>query len=105
MYRKLTTVTHDSRFSLIGKGEASAIVLAKMNDGIVASNNYTDTAFYVRLFGLTQIATEHILIQSVDRKLIDFSWAETIWIEMIAKKRQLPFATFRECWQNRKGNI
>jgi predicted nucleic acid-binding protein len=105
LYRKLTMSTYDSPFPLIGKGEASAIVLARMHDGIVASNNYADTAAYVKQYGLTQIATEHILIESVERDLIDFSRAETIWVEMIARKRRLPYSTFRECWLNRKGGI
>lgn len=46
LYRKLTT-SPDKGYKILGPGEAASIVLAKANNGIVASNNLKDIRLYI----------------------------------------------------------
>lgn len=49
---------------MIGKGEAASISLAKEHNGIVASNNLSDIAYYIEKFKLKHITTGDILLES-----------------------------------------
>ena len=55
---------------IIGKGEASAIALAKVRGGAVASNNLRDVKAYVEEYGLELITTGDILKEALTRGLI-----------------------------------
>jgi hypothetical protein len=41
----------------IGSGEAAALVLARYNDGVIASNNFKDVSSYVQKFNLQHLTT------------------------------------------------
>ena len=96
LYLNLTCYTKSSKLPLIGRGEAAAIVLSKKNNGILASNNFRDVKFYVDLYKLNHISTSDIINKVVNDGLISIVEADSIWAQMIAKKRKLPFMTFTD---------
>ncbi len=78
------------------KGEASAIALAKVRKGLLASNNLMDIQYYIQLFHLRNLTTPMILHTALLEGLIDESEGNTIWSQMISKRRKLPNATFTD---------
>ncbi len=82
--------------TIIGKGEAAVLALAKESDGIVASNNLRDIMQYINEFGLSYKTTGDILIEAYEKALITESQGNTIWASMLAKKRKLGSASFSE---------
>lgn len=80
--------------SKIGKGEASALVLAKERNGIVASNNLKDIAFYVSKFHLSHKTTGDILKDALIKGLITEAQGNQLWDQMLKKKRKLGADTF-----------
>lgn len=90
---------------IIGKGEAAAIALTKKHNGTLASNNVRDIMTYVKKYGLKHIMTGDILMEALDKQLITEDEGNTIWANMINKRRMLPTATFTEFLeQNKKEN-
>lgn len=85
---------HQKGLKIIGNGEAAVLSLAKVNGGIVASNNLKDIAIYVKKFNLNHTTTADILIKSFKSKLIDESEGNSIWQEMVLRKRKLPATNF-----------
>lgn len=100
LYLDLTDYTRSGTLPLIGKGEAAAIVLSKKNNGILASNNFRDVRYYVELYGLDHISTPDILYKAFNDGLISITEADSIWIQMLAKRRKLPFNTFTDYLNN-----
>ena len=85
LYLKLTTQP-DSYHKIIGKGEASAIALAKENQGILASNNLKDITFYVKEYKLKHLTTGFITEPQ----------GNIIWSNMLARKRKLGYQSFSD---------
>lgn len=81
---------------IIGKGEASGIALAKTYNGILASNNYKDIMPYIDEYNLRHIDTGHILKEALDKGLITELDGNSIWSQMLAKRRMLPARSFTE---------
>lgn len=79
---------------LIGKGEASAIAMAKHNNGILASNNFKDIAKYIDEYNLKYTCTGDILIEAMNKSLIDEKQGNKIWKTMLDNGRYLPTKTF-----------
>jgi hypothetical protein len=100
-YQALTNSTQKG-LKIIGNGEAAVLSLAKVNGGIVASNNLKDIAIYVEKFNLNHTTTADILVQSFKSKLIDESCGNLIWQEMILKKRKLPADSFSNYCKQKK---
>jgi hypothetical protein len=96
LYLDLTDFTRSSTLPLIGRGEAAAIVLSKKNNGILASNNFRDVKYYVELYGLKHIATHDIIHKAVNEGILTIAQAYAICIQMVAKRRKLPFSTFSD---------
>ena len=80
----------------IGRGEAAAIALTKSNNGILASNNLRDIKRFVDEYGLKHITTGDILVEALNKGIITENDGNTIWANMIAKRRMLPTASFSE---------
>lgn len=80
----------------IGRGEASAIALAKEQTGIVASNNLRDIKQYVKDFELTNLTTADILKEAYDNGLITEVDGNRIWAQMIKRRRKLGYPTFTD---------
>ena len=95
LYRKLTTHP-DPGNKIIGRGEAASISLAKEKQGIIASNNLRDIAVYVKEYGLSHITTGDIMKMALDAGYINESQGNTIWANMIARKRKLGYASFSD---------
>lgn len=80
--------------TIIGKGEASVLVLAKENDGIVASNNLRDIMQYIKEFGLEYVTTGDIMVEAYEKSLITEAQGNSIWDSMLAKRRKLGADSF-----------
>lgn len=102
-YSKLTSSSSSER-PAIGKGEAAAIALAKVRNGILASNNYRDVKYYVDKYHLRHISTDLILFQAFQEKLIDEKTGNSIWSEMRARNFYLPCASFSDFLLRQKTN-
>lgn len=73
----------------LGKGEASAITLAIMYNGIIASNNTRDVIVLVKEYDIEWIKTGDILKQALDKKIISIDEGDIIWKKMLKKGRYL----------------
>ncbi len=93
LYRKLTTHP-DPGHKIIGKGEAASISLAKVNKGILASNNLKDVSSYVEEFKLKHLTTGSIMKMAHDIGFISESQGNMIWSKMLARKRKLGYSSF-----------
>lgn len=89
----------------IGRGEAGGIALAKIYNGILASNNYKDIVPYIEEYNLRHIDTGQILAEALGKELITESTGNSIWKKMLEKKRKLPANTFSEYLTNRKKDV
>ena len=99
LYRKMVS-RPDPGHLIIGRGEASAIALAKVRGGVVASNNLRDVKTYVEEFGLELITTGDILKEALNRSLITEAEGNSLWQKMLRKRRRLGFASFSEYLRN-----
>lgn len=95
LYRKLTSHP-DPGNKIIGRGEAASISLAKERQGILASNNLRDISAYVTEYGLSHLTTGDIIKMALDAGYINESQGNTIWANMIARKRKLGYASFSD---------
>lgn len=80
----------------IGRGEAGGIALARIYNGMLASNNYKDIEPYIEKYKLRHIDTGQILIEALKKGMISETDGNSIWTQMSAKKRMLPTNTFSE---------
>ena len=94
-YVKMTT-SPEPGMKIIGKGEAAAIAMARMRNGILASNNMRDISAYVTKYNLQHITTGDILLEALKQQLITESEGNPIWAAMLRKKRRLPTLTFSD---------
>ncbi|MDO4501432.1 MAG: hypothetical protein Q4B60_09225 [Erysipelotrichaceae bacterium] len=81
---------------VIGKGEASAISLAKTNNGIIASNNLKDIMSYVDEYNLEYLTTGDIMKMALEKGYINIEQGEKIWSDMLNKRRKLGYPTFSD---------
>ena len=93
LFRKLTKNPEQDR-AVIGKGEASALVLAKSNGGICASNNLRDVKQYAEEFGIPIMTTADILTEAFSTSYITLEEGDNIWKAMVYKGRRLPAGSF-----------
>ncbi len=94
-YLKMTS-SPEKGMRIIGSGEAAGIAMAKNRGGTLASNNLRDIRFYVEKLKISHITTGDILIKAMDAGIITEAEGNTIWADMIRKKRMLPTASFSE---------
>ena len=95
LYRQLTANPKQGHIT-IGRGEAAAIVLAKSQCGILASNNLKDISQYVSEFCLQHRTTGNILQEALTKGLITEASGNQLWQNMLKKRRQLGYATFSD---------
>ena len=100
LYYKLTEHP-DAGHKIIGDGEASSIALAKVKDGIVASNNFSDIMSYIEEYSLEYTTTADILVDAFNKGLIDENQGNTIWANMLQKRRKLGAESFSEYLKNK----
>ena len=94
-YIQMTT-TPEAGMRIIGSGEAAGIAMAKQRGGTLASNNLRDIRPYVEKYDIAHITTGDILIEAMDIGIISEAEGNTIWSEMIRRRRMLPTATFSD---------
>ena len=82
--------------AIIGNGEAASISLAKQYGGIVASNNLSDISSYITEYGLEHMTTGDILTEAYHKGLITETEGNTIWSQMLAKRRRLGAGSFTD---------
>lgn len=95
LYYKLTE-NPDEGHKIIGDGEASSIALAKVKNGIVASNNFNDILTYINEYSLEYTTTADILVDAYKKGIIDENQGNTIWANMLRKRRKLGAASFSD---------
>lgn len=95
LYYKLTE-NPDEGHKIIGDGEASSIALAKVRNGIVASNNFNDILAYIHEYSLEYTTTADILVDAYKQGLIDENQGNNIWENMLRKRRRLGAISFSE---------
>ena len=95
LYYKLTENPGEGHKS-IGDGEASSIALAKVRNGIVASNNFSDILTYIEEYSLEYTTTADMLVDAYKRKMIDENQGNAIWDKMLKKRRRLGAASFSD---------
>ena len=90
------TSSPEAGVRIIGRGEAAGIAMAKQRNGTLASNNLRDIQSYVEKYQISHITTGDILIEAMEAGIITEAEGNTIWSEMIQKRRMLPTKTFSE---------
>lgn len=95
LYYKMTE-NPDKRHKIIGDGEASSLALAKVKNGIVASNNFRDIFTYIKEYSLEYTTTADILVDAYKQGIIDENQGNIIWINMLRKRRKLGAASFSD---------
>ena len=94
-YYQLTEAPKENH-KIIGNGEAASISLAKKYGGIVASNNLSDIQDYISEYHLQHTTTADILVDAYNQNIITESQGNTIWANMLAKRRRLGAPTFTD---------
>lgn len=95
LYYKLTE-NPDEGHKIIGAGEASSLALAKVKNGIVASNNFKDILSYINEYSLEYTTIADILVDAYKRGIIDENQGNSIWANMLRKRRRLGAASFSD---------
>lgn len=95
LYRQMTSRPKPG-FKVVGRGEAAAMALAIAHQGIVASNNFRDTATYIRAFGLKYKTTGSILVEAYENGLVSEAEANAIWVDMLAEGCWIGARSFTE---------
>lgn len=100
LFYTLTKMKTEGYSKVIGKGEAAAIALTKKYNGILGSNNLNDVEYYVKKYSLEHMTTGDIMVQALDKGHITYAQGETIWAEMIKRKRKIGAPTFGDFLKN-----
>lgn len=81
---------------VIGRGEAACIALAAERNGVLASNNLSDVKRYIDEYKIKHTTTADILVEAYKKRVITFEEAETIWAEMLSKRRRIGADSFKQ---------
>ena len=100
LYRELTT--DFGRNKVIDRGEAASISLAKKHNGVLGSNNLRDVSYYINKYSLKNVTTGDILVEAFQKGLITKQEGNTIWTNMLNKKRKIGANSFTEFLQRSK---
>lgn len=88
-------LTSNSTKPVMGDGETAAIALVSVMGGTVASNNLRDIKEYCVKNHIQFICSDDILCLAVERKVITFQKASSMW-NMMKKRTILPRYDFAE---------
>lgn len=90
----------------VGNGEASAMALAKVYNGVIASNNSKDVILTVEVECIPWIKTGDILEEAINSKIITINEGNKLWIEMLSKGRYLgKFKTLTDYLEDKYNKI
>lgn len=79
-----------------GSGEAACMAYLTQHDGILGSNNLSDVKAFCIQNNKCLLTTADVMHQAYKAGLIGLDEANTIWGDMISKKRKLPTSSFSE---------
>lgn len=79
--------------------------MAKVYDGILASNNYRDIAPYIEKYNLKHVDTGQILMEALAKGIIIQNDGDMIWKQMLSKNRKLPNTSFSEYLSMNKKDV
>lgn len=82
--------------AVIGRGEAASLALSKIFNGIVASNNLRDITQYIKDYHLQHKTTGDILIEALDAGIITEQTGNSLWSNMLRRRRQLGAPSFTD---------
>ena len=82
--------------AVIGRGEAASLALSKTFNGIVASNNLRDITQYIEEYQLQHKTTGDILIEALDAGIITEQSGNSLWSNMLRRRRQLGAPSFTD---------
>ena len=74
----------------IGEGELQALALAIPNGGILASNNLSDIAYFVKKYRLPLLTSAYIIAVSVDKGHLSYEEGELVWKQMENEDQYMP---------------
>lgn len=95
LYLEMTDIKRTNP-KIIGRGEASAIALAKYRNGVLASNNLRDIRPYIQKYQLKHVTTADILVEALQAGIINEGQGNAIWREMVNRNRTMPDGSFTE---------
>lgn len=101
LYAELTGAPRPGHV-IIGRSEAASLALSKTCNGIVASNNLRDITQYIEEFHLQHKTTGDILVEALDAGIISEQTGNSLWSNMLRKRRQLGAPSFTE-YLHQKG--
>ena len=79
-----------------GSGEAACMAYLTQHDGILGSNNLSDVKYFCIKNKKRLLTTADVMFQAYKTKIISLGEADTIWADMLSKKRKLPTPSFSE---------
>ncbi len=79
-----------------GTGESVCMAYLKYNQGTLGSNNLKDVKDFCVRNDIKLITTADVICEACNRDIVDDVEAETIWSQMLSKKRKLPAQSFSE---------
>jgi len=79
-----------------GRGEAACMAYLKHNSGTLGSNNLADVTQFCQDNNKRLLCTGHCLCQALISKLVSFNECESLWQQMLKKRRKLPTSTFKK---------
>jgi len=85
-----------TRIPGIGKGEASVMSFAFINQGVMASNNLKDVRDFVKEHQIKNLTTADILIEAFKMNVISRFDVNEIWHRMLKHGAKLPNQSFDE---------
>lgn len=77
-----------------GSGEASCMAYLSYHEGMLASNNLADVKRFCIAGRISLLTTADVLLQAYDDGSLSVAEADSIWLNMLARKRKLPGASF-----------
>ena len=93
LFRQLTNLSSPG-VKALGNGEAACLVLARANEGVIASNNLRDVMSRVREYHLRLATTGIIIYEAVGRQILTRGQAVIVWEQMVDRGFQLGALTY-----------
>lgn len=85
--------------AVCGDGEASAMALAHVNGGVVASNNLSDVVEYISRLNFELITSSMILSKAFEKGIVSKDEADSLWDAMLKDGQYLPCGSFKKYYE------
>ena len=101
IYRDICEEYERKNIVSLGQGEAEAMALVISNDGILASNNFSDIKYFVDKYELCLLSSAYMIAYSVDKEFISKNKAKSIWKEMCKNGIRMPAPNFHNYYRGK----